>query len=409
LVGLLTGAEKWRSRLGLISVPPRGTANEGSRANKRVWVHASSVGEVRAAARLVKEICKDPATEVVFSTMTAAGNQVARKSVEGPSAFFFLPLDVPYIVGRALKLIQPDTIVLVETELWPYLVFEANRQGIKVVVVNSRVSDRSLRRYALFGFLFREVFGRVHAVMAQNERNALRFRSLGTPPERITVTGNTKQDAEPANVASLGLRRKMGWAPGDVVVTAGSTRPNEEAALCEGFANAKASAPHLRLVLAPRHLGRVDYVSKIVSLRGLTQVRWSRLDSEAAPGESKADVLVLDTIGDLLAAYRESDVAFVGGTLSGHGGHNVLEPAAAGLAMLAGPSRENIEDDANALIERGALKVVDSSRQVAEELTRLAEFREERERSSREALEFYRSRPVASAITLECLRKFGVV
>jgi 3-deoxy-D-manno-octulosonic-acid transferase len=367
------------------------------------------VGEVRAAAKLVREMCRDSGVEVVFSTMTATGNRVARDSLSGPSAFFFLPLDVPFIVWRSLRVIDADSLVLVETELWPCLVFLAKRKGVKVVVVNSKVSDRSRRRYAMFGFLFRRVFGSVDAVMAQNERNAGRFELLGTPRDRITVTGNTKQDAQATEVVCVGIRQKMGWGRDDVVVTAGSTRPNEEVALCAGFAGALASVPCLRLVLAPRHLGRVEYVSKIVSSNGLTQARWSRLKVAGAGEVKAATVLLLDTIGDLVAAYRESDVAFVGGTLSGHGGHNVLEPAAAGLVTLAGASRENIEDDARALEERGALVTVENASQVKEVLVTLARSGEERARRSAEALEFYRSRPVASLKTLEQLRRIGVL
>ena len=409
VVGLVTDRAKWRSRLGCVPVAPRAAAEGNAAGKKRVWVHASSVGEVRAAAKLVREMCRNSGVEVVFSTMTATGNQVARDSVQGPSAFFFLPLDVPFIVWRALRRIDADSLLLVETELWPCLVFLAKRRGLRVAVVNSKVSDRSRRRYAMFGFLFRRVFGSVDAVMAQNERNARRFELLGTPRERITVTGNTKQDAQAAAVDGLGIRQKMGWGADDVVVTAGSTRPNEEVALCAGFAAARASAPGLRLVLAPRHMGRVDYVSKIVTSNGLAQARWSRSKAGGADEARGASVLVLDTIGDLPAAYRESDVAFVGGTLSGHGGHNILEPAAAGLAILAGTSRENIEDDAGALEERGALVTVESSSRVAEALASLAASKDERQRRSRAALEFYRSRPVASLKTLEHLKGIGVV
>jgi len=408
-VGLVTGPERWRSRLGLVPVAPRRVSDKAGPRKRRVWVHASSVGEVRAAAKLVREMCKDPGTEVVFSTMTATGNQVARDTLQGPSAFFFLPLDVPFVVERVLRRVDADSLVLVETELWPCLVFLAKRRGVKVVVVNSKVSDRSRRRYAMFGFLFRGVFGSVDAVMAQNERNAGRFELLGTPRDRITVTGNTKQDAQTAAVERLGIRQKLGWAPDDVVVTAGSTRPNEEVALCAGFATAKVSVPGLRLVLVPRHLGRVDYVSKIVSSNGLQLARWSKLQASGGAEGRDVNVLVLDTIGDLVAAYAESDVAFVGGTLSGHGGHNILEPAAAGLAILAGPSRENIEDDAAALELRGALVTVDNSSALAEALVALGRSKDERERRSRAALEFFRSRPVASLKTLEHLKRIGVL
>jgi 3-deoxy-D-manno-octulosonic-acid transferase len=261
----------------------------------------------------------------------------------------------------------------------------------------------------MFGFLFRRVFGSVDAVMAQNERNAGRFELLGTPRERITVTGNTKQDAQPAAAGRLGIRQAMGWAPEDVIVTAGSTRPNEEVALCAGFAAAKTSVPGLRLVLAPRHLGRVEHVSKIVSSKALTLARWTRLQATGGTEGRGASVLILDTIGDLVAAYAESDVAFVGGTLSGHGGHNILEPAAVGLAILAGPSRENIEDDAAALERRGALVTVEESSAVTEALVVLGRSKDERERRSRESLEFFRSRPVASLKTLEHLKRIGVV
>ncbi len=433
LVGLARDRRKWLNRLGRVNVPSR-VPRPGKR---RLWIHAASVGEVRATAKLVKHICEDSDSEVVFSTTTPAGQAVARSCLDGPRAFFFLPLDVPFAVTRAVGTIDADSLVLVETELWPALIAEAKRKGMKVAVVNGKVSDKAGQRYASFSYLFRHLFGLLDVVVAQSERNARKFEQLGTPRERISVAGNIKQDAQEISGARLGMRETLGWPPSDVVFIAGSTRPGEERPVCEGFREARSSFEGLRLVLAPRHLKRVDEVLRTVDSLGLTRSRWSRVrgaacdaeqgravHSEARPGAAGAgepgqgvgaappappDVLILDTIGDLAAAYHESDVAFVGGTLSGHGGHNILEPASAGLAILAGPSRENIEEESGVLSERGALLRVENAMQISDILVDLARSGEERRTRGGKALEFYRSRPVASLIAFGELRKAGII
>jgi 3-deoxy-D-manno-octulosonic-acid transferase len=406
LVGLMVSPDKWRDRLGIVRGVPRRSVGE----KRRVWLHASSVGEVRATTKLVREICRDSKREVVFSTMTPAGNWAARRYVEGPSAFFFLPLDTPLAARRAVRAIDADSLVLVETEVWPQLIMQAKRRGMKVAVVNGKLSDKAVRRYRTFGFLFRHVFGLLDAVLAQSKENGRNFELMGTPRDRITVTGNTKQDAQEADQQNLGMREKLGWSAGDVVLTAGSTRPGEESVICESFVSARMSLQTVRLVLAPRHLKRVEQVAGTVSSHGLRMVRWSQAREATGAGQSGvSDVLVLDTLGDLPAVYRESDIAFVGGTLSGHGGHNILEPASAGLVILAGPSRANIHSDSRVLFERGALVSVETPRDISDVLLRLAGSQEERKRRAGEALDFYRSRPVASKITFLQLEKAGII
>jgi 3-deoxy-D-manno-octulosonic-acid transferase len=414
LIGLIARPECWRNRIGILP----GVPAKNSRFKARVWVHASSVGEVKATTRLVKEMSSRCGVEVVFSTMTVAGRSVAKAELAEPVYFFYIPLDVPCIQRKALEQIKADVLLLVETELWPSLILEAKAKGTKIAVVNGKISARGFRRYKRFKRLFEPTLRLLDAVVVQSEGHAKHYEELGAPAERVMISGNTKQDSQSLPSGRIGLRERTGWSSSELVLVAGSTRPEEETIICEGFVRARASFGSLRLVLAPRHLRRSASIVKIASSFNLKVARWSRLRVEALSGAMpcadavqflEIDVLVLDTIGELVAAYRESEIAFIGGTLSGHGGHNLLEPAAAGLPIIAGPSRENIEDDSEALARRGALLTVRSASDVSEALLALAKSRDERLRRGKEALAFYNSRPVASLLTLECLRKVGLL
>jgi len=379
--------------------------------------------------------------------MTAAGISVAKAELPEPICFFYVPLDVPWVLRRALDRVKADVLLLVETELWPSLVMEAKARGVKVGVVNGRVSAAGVERYRRFASLFAWTLSLLDVVVAQSESHANHFLKLGAVPQRVMVGGNTKQDSQAPSLGKIGLREKTGWSPLDVVLLAGSTRSREEETICEGLVDARASLVSLRLVLAPRHLRRTAAIVKIVSSFNLKVARWSELrteisaksgaqlerrkegerGSENGSGSSGTgsrsgtgasgppidpmgiDVLILDTMGELAAAYKEADIAFIGGTLSGHGGHNVLEPAAAGLPVMAGTSVYNIEDDVSALSKRGALLTVKNATDVSAALISLGKSPEERSRRGKEALAFYDSRPVASLVTLRFLRKAGLL
>jgi 3-deoxy-D-manno-octulosonic-acid transferase len=414
LIGLVARPERWRNRIGLF----RGIPEKGSHPRARVWVHASSVGEVKATTRVVREMSNRSGVEVVFSTMTAAGHSVAKAELAEPVYFFYLPLDVPFIQRKALDQISPDVLLLVETELWPSLILEAKKKGTKIAVVNGKISAKGFGRYRRSKCLFGPVLRLLDAVVVQSGAHARRYEELGVSVERVMIGGNTKQDSQILLSERIGLRERTGWSSSELVFVAGSTRPEEERIICEGFARARTSFGALRLVLAPRHLRRSASVATIASSLDLNVARWSELRALAYASKmpcvdpakvQQIDVLVLDTIGDLAAAYLEGDIAFIGGTLSGHGGHNILEPAAAGLPIIAGPSRENIQDDSDALARAGALLAVKSASEVSESLLTLASSREERLRRGKEALSFYASRPVASLVTLECLEKAGLL
>ncbi len=341
-------------RLGLLPV----------RADRPVWVQAVSVGEVRLALALAS-LLEGRGLPLLLTATTAAGLALAAKGGREPSAF---PADVPWAARRALRRVRPRLLVLVETELWPGLVRAAAREGIPVLVVNGRLSDRSLART----LLFRGVFGRVLAnvrVAARSPEHGERFVRLGVPRENVGVAGNMKYDLRPPEgfeAQTAELRRLLPEAGGFLWV-AGSVREGEEATVLEAHRLLRQKHPGARLVVAPRHLDRTDRCAGEASSRGMTAAR--RSDSAAARGGW--DVLVLDTLGELWAAYGLGQAAFVGGSLVPLGGQNPLEPAALERPVLFGPSMENFADEAANLLEAGGAVRVESAGALAAELARL--------------------------------------
>jgi len=415
---LVAGSRRWRNALGKdVDMPERSRDR-----SLRIWIHASSVGEVRASARLVEELSRQYGAEIVFSTATNAGQAVAKSELRAPVYFFYLPLDVPWIQRKIIERVRADVLLLIETEVWPSLILEAKSANMRVAIGNARMSRRGFNGYRRFKSIISPVLRMLDGVVAQSELNARRYRELGAPPQKIRVGGNTKQDSVVSSPGKIDLRRRAGWSSAELVLVGGSTRPGEEKIICEAFVGARASSPNLRLVLAPRHLKRAAKVASIASSFGLKVTRWSELKrsgQEVTPTEiaareismpsEKVDAVVLDTIGELVSAYCEADVAFIGGTLSGNGGHNILEPAAAGIPIIAGPSRENIEEEASSLLKKGALIAVSGVREFSLVLSGLAGSPGERARRGELARAFYTSRPVASLVTLDCLKELGVL
>jgi 3-deoxy-D-manno-octulosonic-acid transferase len=264
----------------------------------------------------------------------------------------FAPLDHPWCVAAALAQAAPTALVLVETELWPAWIAAAARRGIPVLVVSARLSDRSLPRYRRYAPLLRNTWSRLAAVGARSDRDAERFRSLGVDPARIHVTGDLKFDPPSARAplasdleAFIGLSAP--WA-------AVSTHPQEEGAILDAFVAARRENPARRLVLAPRHLGRMAAIERELGSRGLpwtlrSALRWGPSRSEFSPGS----VLLIDTLGEVPSLLPKAAFVFVGGTLAPIGGHNVLEPAWAGRAVLFGPHTANMADAAEHLCRSG--------------------------------------------------------
>jgi 3-deoxy-D-manno-octulosonic-acid transferase len=326
-----------------------------------IWVHAVSVGEVQAAAPLVRALRqRNPQLPLTVTTFTPTGNARARALFADQVQVRYVPFDLPGAVRRFLKRVQPRIVVILETELWPDLYRECARQRIPLLLASARLSSRSTARYLRFSGLFGPMLAHNVVVAAQEPTDADRFITLGTEPAATHVTGNVKFDLEvPAGTRERGAAARQQYASGRPVWVAGSTHEGEEEAVLAAHRVVLKAAPHALLVLAPRHPPRFASVAALIEQEGLSCVRRSRADTPER--ERRAQVLLLDTLGELMDFYACADVAFVGGSLEPIGGHNLLEPAALAVPILTGPSVFNASEIARLLISRGAAAVIEDA------------------------------------------------
>jgi len=321
-----------------------------------IWVHAVSVGEVLAARPLIERLKERfPGLPLFVSTTTVTGNAVAQKAAARADGLFFAPFDWPRPVRRTLTRLKPRLLVLVETEIWPNLIHEARRRGIRVAVVNGRISPRSFRRYLWVRRLLTHVLHEVDLFLMQSDAHSDRVRRIGAPSDRVRTVGNLKYDALSRTGASDGLVRLVAL-DGAPLWVAGSTAEGEEPAILEAFRALRGRFPEIRLLIAPRHPERFETVFNLVSASGWRVERRSTL---TAPWTG--DVLVLDTLGELAPVYSLATLVFVGGSLVPLGGHNVLEAAVHGKAVIVGPHMENFQEIADLFTSERALVQVPSA------------------------------------------------
>ncbi|MGH9500882.1 MAG: 3-deoxy-D-manno-octulosonic acid transferase [Terriglobales bacterium] len=318
-----------------------------------IWIHAVSVGEVMAVSGLVAELCRRlPEHRVVVSTTTDTGQKLARKHFGEDNAFYF-PMDFGFAIRPYLRGLRPKLMVIAETEFWPNFLRLAHASGARIAVVNARISDRSFPRYRRWRFLLKGVLQVVDMFLAQTESDARRLGEIGAPAERVRVSGNLKFDvpppATPPIVASL--RAALGDGP---VIVCGSTVEGEEPLLLRAFENILASYPNPVMILAPRHPQRFAEVARLLESLSIRFWRRSLWDGDALAG----GVLLLDSIGELAATYSLADVAFVGGSLVPRGGHNIIEPALYGVAIVVGDHTENFRDIVSLFQSRDAVRIV---------------------------------------------------
>ena len=384
----------FRERMGRL---PDGIASTGP----SIWIHAVSVGEVLAARVLVRPLKRAfPDHRVFISTTTMTGQAVARASAHGADGLFYAPFDWPGPVRHALAALRPRLLLLVETELWPNLIHEARRYGARVAVVNGRISDRSFGRYRLARFFLRRVLAEVDLLLMQTDEYARRVVEIGAPPGRVRVVGNLKYDAlEPPEVPE-GLARLLSGAGGGPLCVAGSTVAGEEERVLAAFRLVHDAFPGARLVIAPRHPERFDEVPPRVEAAGFRCARRTRLGDQPW---REAEVLLLDTIGELARVYPAATVVFVGGSLVPAGGHNVLEPAVAGRAVVVGPHMENFQEIAETFLAEGALVQVASEDGLAAALLDLLRDPGRREEIGRRARALVERNRGALDATLDAL------
>jgi 3-deoxy-D-manno-octulosonic-acid transferase len=343
-----------------------------------LWLHAVSLGEMTAAAPLVRALrSRYPQTPLLLTTATPTGRARARDLYGAAVDVRFLPYDTPGAVARFMDRTRPRLAILMETELWPNLFRQCERRRVPLVLASARLSAKSVARYRRFGGLFRGIFSASSLIAAQTREDAERFMAIGAPSARIQVVGNIKFDVQVSEeVMARGGALRASLGAGRPVWIAGSTHAGEEEQVLAAHRRLRTEQPTALLLLVPRHPDRFDAVAE--QLRH-GAVRFTRRSGGELP-DGATQVVLVDTVGELAALYAAADVAFVGGSLVPIGGHNLLEPAALGLPVLTGPSHFASQDIARLLIQQGAALEVQDAGELAAALARLLGDLTERQR-----------------------------
>lgn len=368
----------------------------GAMPTQAVWIHAVSVGEARAAAPLVEKLlAQSPTPAMLVTCMTPAGRATLEQLFAGRVAIRYLPYDYVSSIRRFLRAVRPTIGVIMETELWPNLVRESRSAGVRLFLVNGRLSKGSARGYRRLAALTHETLGGFEAIAAQTQDDADRLRSLGAP--RVEVTGNLKFDVDPPMTQlELGevFRQRIGKRP---VWLAASTRDGEESLILSAFA--QAAREDVLLVIVPRHPQRFDDVANLIKARGFSVQRRSGND----PVLASTRVWLGDSLGEMFAYYRAADVALIGGSLLPYGGQNLIEACAVGCPVILGPHTENFKQAAADAIDHGAALRVANADEWFAQARRLTEDRGRRERMSAAGLSFSAAHKGAAARICEML------
>jgi 3-deoxy-D-manno-octulosonic-acid transferase len=374
--------------------------------DESIWIHAVSVGEALTARALIPDLRKRyPDLKIFLSTTTMTGQQIARERLSDVDAVFFFPFDLPPFVARTLRLVRPRHYIMMETEIWPNLLRACRKRGVKTVMVNGRISARSYPRYRMARGFFRSVLADVDQFCMQSEESARRIIDIGADPSRVTVTGSLKFESLESPAASSGrgagrVLRYFRISESRPVLLAASTMKGEESAALAAFGAVRRTHPTALLIIAPRRPERFDEVVALARSEGLRVVRRTELTVDTEP---PADVVVLDTIGELAQVFHVATVSFVGGSLVDHGGHNILEPAVHGTAIVFGPHMQNFSEIADAFLQREAAVQVQTSAELAGTWARLVNDPVERARLGAAARALVEANRGAKPKTLECV------
>lgn len=365
-----------------------------------IWVHAVSVGEVLAVSGLIAELKNSqPGAQIFVSTTTATGQRLARDRF-GEEQCFFMPLDFGFAVRAYLNGLQPRLLILAETEFWPNLLHLARKRGIAVAIVNARISDRSFPRYQRFRWFFRRVLSNVDLFLAQTPADAERLRGIGALTERVQVSGNLKFDIRQPVASKVADDLRAAIPKGSPVIVAGSTAEGEEEAVLQAFKQVQKQFASAVMILAPRHPERFE---KVANLINSLEIAFLRRSSWTSACPISGGVFLLDSVGELASVYAVADVAFVGGSLVPVGGHNILEPAQYGTAIVVGPHTFNFREIVSIFQNGGALRVCDAAN-LANLLLELLGNMEERKQLGRRARELFAQHAGATNRTLQALR-----
>jgi 3-deoxy-D-manno-octulosonic-acid transferase len=369
---------RWPERFGFFDAP--GLAGS-------LWVHAVSVGEVNAAEPLIKALQRSyPDAPLVITTVTPTGAARVQQLFGDSALQLYLPYDLPFAVRRFMNRIRPRLALIVETEIWPNLYFACHRRGIPLMIVNARLSARSMRGYKPLRALASSALHCVDLIAAQSRTDAARYRLLGADPQKVLVSGNMKFDMPiPNGAVAAGAAMRAHWGSRRPVWMAASTHEGEELPVLEAHLKVLQRLPDALLLLAPRHPERFRLVEHTVRSLGF------KVATRSVEGVPSAmhQVCVIDAMGQLMPFFAASDVAFVGGSLVPIGGHNLLEPAALSVPVLVGPHTFNFEEITRSLIEQGGAERVPDVARLGPDVLRLLLDDARRERMGKAAQQVF--------------------
>ena len=378
----LIKSRRFIERAGL-NLPPNPPKNES------IWIHALSVGEVISAFPLVRSLSrKYPQRDIVFTVTTPQGMRIARKELEGEiKVILTMPVDFWWCIKRVVNYINPLCMILIETDLWPGLIFYLKRRGIRTFLVNGRVSPRTFRSYKRFSFLSRRMLNLLESCLVQSDLDKIRLLQIGVEADKVKAVGNIKFDREWLPMSEKEHKtwlNTLNLEPNDILWVAGSTHQGEEDIILSIFEKLRPIFSRLRLIIAPRELERTGDIYRLSSDKGLRTVLKADLTTDREPFE----VLILNTIGELERVYGIGKISFVGGSLVGIGGHNLLEPASFGQPVIFGPRTHNFLLMSQLLIEAGGGKRVMGEEDLFKTMKDLLSDSEEINRMGRHAKEF---------------------
>jgi len=338
-----------------------------------IWIHAASVGEVLCSIPLLKRIRKEvPNCEIVLTTMTSAGNETAKTLIPEANRILFFPIDHPFTIRRAIRKIGPRLLLIAETELWPNFLCSCGSKKIPVVLFNGRISEKSFRGYLLLKSFFKRCLKDISFFLMQTEEDRSRIIEIGAPPDRTKVAGNIKFDQVLPSInleAIVEMSGFLGLQGNETILIVGSTHQGEEEIFIQLFKDLRKADPHLILILAPRHLDRLEEVEKILRNE---DVSWKRRSSLSGQDRKEiSGVILLDTMGELMRLYSLGTIVFIGGSLVPVGGHNPLEPLFFKKCVLFGPHMFNFLEISRRLIAEGGAILVNDREELSSQLKRL--------------------------------------
>lgn len=391
--------QRWSERFG--------NSPEISHKAPILWIHAVSVGEVEASRPLVKALkIAYPKHRLLITTMTPTGSERVKLLFADTVFHCYLPYDLPFAINRFLKLNQPVFGIIMETEIWPNLLLTCKQQGIPVVLANARMSDRSAKGYARFPTLTKNVLNSLRFIAAQGQQDRDNFHNLGADITDVHAIGNLKYEINlPTSLVEQSTAMRMMWDNSRPVWVAASTHEGEEDIILHASRQIRAKFPNLLLIIVPRHPERFDRVTALTHRSGFKTLR----RSEQLPCSSDIQVLVVDTMGELPLFYAACDVAFVGGSLIPSGGHNLLEPAALGRAVVTGPHFFNFNEITQQFLRANAAIEVSNTEELADTISSLLDNSEQRAQMGEAGLKLIAASQGASARLANLIKRHIVI